>query len=433
MSERYKTLIGSLLSLLILGSVYAWSLFNMPLAKKLDVSVGEVALTFGLLSLALAAGASISGQLKNKIGIKNVVILAAFFVGIGLAIAAFSTNTIELYISAGLLLGLGDGLGYMLILTNCVRFFPNNKGLVSALSIGAYGGGSLVFKVIDANLIQVYGLEITLLVWSIIATTLTALSAMLIYDSIKMLDSGQLPVKSLRDMTLAQSVRTKEYWILAAMFLIDCMCGLYVIGVASNIATAMLNLSYQDAATAVTVVALSNILGRLVIGVLSDKLPRLSLITFDQIITVIALLLLLFMVKDSKFILYASLGLIAFSFGGTLTLYPSIVSDFFGLRNFTKNYGLLYLGFGIGSLLGSIIGAILNSFVLTFIVILALAILATVLSLIIRLPKELRMGHKELKDAKLLHRYTWMHFGHHAKPQVQSQEAKVNLNIYNLK
>ena len=394
MSQKYKTLLGSLLALLALGSVYAWSLFNQPLALKFNTDLSNVAFTFGVMSLALAVGGSISGQLKLKIGITNVVILAACLVGAGLGLAAFAPNFYLLYLTAGVLLGLGDGIGYMLVLTNCVRFFPQNKGLISALSIGAYGGGSLIYKIIDSYMMQEHGIETALLVWGISASTITAFASMLIYDSISSIKNNASSKVS-RDFDLKQSIKTKEYWILSGMFFIDCMCGLYVIGVVSDIGTSFINLSFEDAASAVSVVALANILGRLIMGALSDRLPRIRLITFDQGLSLVAMLLLLVLPAD-KFVFYISVALIAFSFGGTLTIYPSIVSDFFGLKNFAKNYGLLYLGFGIGSLSGSIIAILLGSFTITFSIISILLVVAIVLSLMIKLPKDLEKGHKIL-------------------------------------
>ncbi len=402
MSNKYKTLIGSLLILAVLGSVYAWSLFNKPLAEHFQTDISQVAFTFGVMSLALAVGASVAGFLKLRIGITNVVILSAVLVGSGLIIAAFAPNTIFLYLSAGVLLGLGDGLGYMVVLTNCVRFFPERKGLVSALSIGAYGGGSLLFKYIDSYLIAESGLQVTLLVWGLIATIIIAFGAMLTYDSINAIKQVQRDNKNVREFDLKISIKFKQYWYLTIMFFIDCMCGLYVIGVVSDIGTSLLNLPYEDAATAVAVVAIANISGRLVMGVLSDKLPRIRLITFDQVLSLIALLLIL-IIENNQYIYYSAVALIAFSFGGTLTIYPSIISDYFGLKNFAKNYGLLYLGFGFGSLSGSIIGLVLGSFTATFVVIAALVVVAIVVSLLVKTPslKETDAVFKKAKEDEI--------------------------------
>ena len=83
---------------------------------------------------------------------------------------------------------------------------------------------------------------------------------------------------------------------------------------------------------------------------------------------------------------WLAVACVAFSFGGTITVYPSLVSDFFGLNNLTKNYGVIYLGFGLGSIIGSIVASLFGGFMATFNLILVLLVVALVLSLTIRLP-----------------------------------------------
>lgn len=397
---KLKTLLGSLLILLALGSVYSWSLFNLPLAEKFNADIGSVAFSFGIMTLFLAIGSSLSGFLKLKIGLQNTVALSAVCTGAGLLIAAFAPNLIVLYLSAGMLLGFGDGLGYMLVLTNCVKFFPKYKGLVSALCIGAYGLGSLLFKSIDSYIMVNYSVENALLTWGVIISVFTTLGSILILDAMQ--QSSVLSANtSKREYDLQSAVRTVPYWYLSVMFFIDCMVGLYIIGVASNLGTALLNMSLMEAATAVSVVALANIAGRLIMGVLSDRLPRIRLITFDQSLSLIAILILL-LVPLTPTLFFAAVALVAFSFGGTLTIYPSIISDFFGIKNLAKNYGLLYLGFGIGSLFGYTFAIIFGSYTITFIMMGILLVVAIVLSLMVKLPAELKEGHKELvKEHKL--------------------------------
>ena len=387
MSERYRTLAGTVLVLLALGSVYTWSLFNQSFADKFATEVNTVAFTFGLMSLALALGGSVSGELKVLIGLKNVLIVAAACVGLGLGLAAFAPTACTLYLCAGFLLGFGDGIGYMLALTNLVRYFPDNKGVISAVAIGAYGSGSLLFKAIGSYLLVNYSLEQAVMGWGILICTMTALGATLIYDSAASAPRSHAQSAEQVDYELFEAIKIKEYWMLSVMFLIDCMCGLYVIGVTMDIGQTLAGLSHDAAGTAISVAALANILGRLVIGALADRLPRIRLIAFNQVLSLAAIAMLIFMPLD-MYTFYGAIALIAFSFGGTITVYPTVVSDFFGLKNFAKNYGLLYLGFGIGSLLGFVIGSLFGGFLVTFMVILVLLVVAMTLSFIIHLPKE---------------------------------------------
>lgn len=392
---KFKTLAGSMLILLALGSVYAWSLFNSPLADKFGAEVNIIAFTFGIMTLFIAAGSSGSGFLKLRLGMRNVIILSAVCIGFGLLLAAFAPNLIVLYLSAGVLLGFGDGLGYMLVLTNCVKFFPKHKGLASALCIGAYGAGSLVYKYIDTMVLQSSSVETALLTWGLSAACAIALGCLLTADAMQQ-SEVTAAAPAAREYDLRSSIRTVPYWLLALMFLIDCMVGLYIIGTTFNLGAELAHLSAADAAFGVSVVALANIAGRLIMGVLSDKLPRIRLITFDQALSLIAMLVFLFL-PLSKGTFYSAIALVAFSFGGTLTIYPSIISDFFGIKNLAKNYGLLYLGFGIGSLTGYAAAYVFASEVFTFSLMAGLLVAAIVLSLLVRLPPEFKEGHTRLK------------------------------------
>ncbi|MBY4889022.1 MFS transporter [Pantoea sp. DY-15] len=381
---RMLTLIGTIITQFALGSVYTWSLFNGPLANKLDAPISEVAFSFGLLSLGLAIASSLAGKLQERFGVRNVTIGAGILMAVGFWLTAHADNLMMLYLSAGILVGLADGAGYLMTLSNCVKWFPERKGLISACSIGAYGLGSLGFKFICGALLSAQGLENTFMIWGVLAMSMIIVGALLMRDA-PMQKSGRNTQLEAKDYTLAQSVRLPQYWMLALMFLTACMSGLYVIGVAKDIGEGMVHLSAQTAANAVTVIAIANLSGRLILGVLSDKMARIRVITLAQIVSLVGMSILLFThMSESTFFL--SLACVAFSFGGTITVFPSLVSDFFGLNNLTKNYGLIYLGFGIGSVLGSLVASAFGGFTVTFSLIMTLLVISLVLSLSIRMP-----------------------------------------------
>ncbi|MBY4839432.1 MFS transporter [Pantoea sp. DY-5] len=381
---RMLTLIGTIITQFALGSVYTWSLFNGPLANKLNAPISEVAFSFGLLSLGLAIASSLAGKLQERFGVRNVTIGAGMLMAVGFWLTAHADNLMMLYLSAGILVGLADGAGYLMTLSNCVKWFPERKGLISACSIGAYGLGSLGFKFICGALLSAQGLENTFMIWGVLAMSMIIVGALLMRDAPMQKNRGNTQLEA-KYYTLAQSVRLPQYWMLALMFLTACMSGLYVIGVAKDIGEGMVHLSAQTAANAVTVIAIANLSGRLILGVLSDKMARIRVITLAQIVSLLGMSILLFThMSESTFFL--SLACVAFSFGGTITVFPSLVSDFFGLNNLTKNYGLIYLGFGIGSVLGSLVASAFGGFTVTFSLIMTLLVISLVLSLSIRMP-----------------------------------------------
>jgi OFA family oxalate/formate antiporter-like MFS transporter len=138
---RWLTLIGTIITQFALGSVYTWSLFNGPLANKLSEPVSQVAFSFGLLSLALALSSSVAGKLQDRFGVRRVSVAAGLMLGVGLCLTAWSSNLMLLWLCAGVLVGLADGAGYLMTLSNCVKWFPERKGLISAFAIGSYGLG----------------------------------------------------------------------------------------------------------------------------------------------------------------------------------------------------------------------------------------------------------------------------------------------------
>ncbi len=168
------------------------------------------------------------------------------------------------------LVGLADGAGYLLTLSNCVKWFPERKGLISAFAIGSYGLGSLGFKFIDTHLLETVGLEKTFVIWGAIVLVMIVFGATLMKDAPKQEVKTSNGVVE-KDYTLAESMRKPQYWMLAVMFLTACMSGLYVIGVAKDIAQSLAHLDAISAANAVTVISIANLSGRLVLGILTNR------------------------------------------------------------------------------------------------------------------------------------------------------------------
>ncbi|MEJ4045064.1 L-lactate MFS transporter [Erwinia sp. SLM-02] len=395
---RWLTLTGTIITQFALGSVYTWSLFNGQLSSKLDAPISKVAFSFGLLSLGLALASSVAGKLQERFGVRNVTLSAGLLMAAGLMLTSQADNLFMLYLTAGVLVGLADGAGYLITLSNCVKWFPERKGLISACSIGAYGLGSLGFKFICSYLLSVNSLETTFIIWGGLAMSMIVLGSLMMKDAPLQKASASSHSQPVRDYTLAESMRMPQYWMLALMFLTACMSGLYVIGVAKDIGESLVNLSAQTAASAVTIIAIANLSGRLVLGVMSDKVARIRVISLAQVVSLCGMGILLFSsMNETTF--FIAVACVAFSFGGTITVYPSLVSDFFGLNNLTKNYGVIYLGFGIGSVLGSLIASLFGGFMVTFSLIMALLVVSLLMSAVIRMPNATAQQKKELQHA----------------------------------
>ncbi|WP_346930992.1 OFA family MFS transporter [Clostridium sp.] len=393
--HRWLIVLGTVIAQLGLGTIYTWSLFNQPLVNKFGWELNRVALTFSITSFALAFSTLFAGKLQDKLGIKKLISIAGIIMGAGLILTSKVTSISMLYIMAGLIVGAADGIAYITILSNCIKWFPEKKGLISGISVGAYGAGSVIFKYINASLISSKGVSAAFLYWGIIVMVLVFIGAQLLKDA---------PVEKVsvnnssneNNFTVSQMLKTRQAYLLFIVFFTACMSGLYLIGIVKDIGVQLAGLSPEVAANAVAMVAIFNTSGRIILGALSDKVGRLKVVLFTLTVTAMAVFILSF-VNLNFGIFFACVAGIAFCFGGNITVFPAIVGDFFGLKNHSKNYGIIYQGFGFGALSGSVIASLAGGFKPTFIVIGILCIVSVVIVAKIKAPKNVEVTNKNLK------------------------------------
>lgn len=393
--RRWLIVLGTIITQLGLGTIYTWSLFNQPLVNKFGWQLNKVALTFSITSFALAFSTLIAGKLQDKLGIRKLISITGIIMGAGLMLTAKVTSISMLYILAGLIVGAADGIAYITTLSNCIKWFPEKKGLISGISVGAYGAGSLVFKYINASLIASKGVSLTFLYWGIIVMILVFTGAQFLKDASVETVSVNNSVNE-NNFTVSQMLKTKEAYLLFIVFFTACMSGLYLIGIVKDIGVQLAGLKPEVAANAVAMVAIFNTSGRIILGALSDKVGRLKVVLFTLTVTAIAVSLLSF-VHLSFGIFFVCVAGIAFCFGGNITVFPAIVGDFFGLKNHSKNYGIIYQGFGFGALSGSVIATLVGGFKPTFIVVGILCMVSIVIVAKIKSPQKIEGSNRNLK------------------------------------
>jgi OFA family oxalate/formate antiporter-like MFS transporter len=394
-AKRWLIVLGTIITQLGLGSIYTWSLFNQPLVNKFGWGLNRVSLTFSITSFALAFSTLFAGKLQDKLGIRKLISVVGIILGAGLILTSKATSISMLYIMAGLIVGAADGIAYITTLSNCIKWFPEKKGLISGISVGAYGAGSLIFKYINAGLISSKGVSATFLYWGIIVMLLVFTGAQLLRDaSVETVNVNNSANEN--NFTVRQMLKTRQAYLLFIVFFTACMSGLYLIGVVKDIGVQLAGLKPGVAANAVAMVAIFNTSGRIILGALSDKAGRLKVIMFTLTVTAVSVFILSF-VHLTFGIFFACVAGIAFCFGGNITVFPAIVGDFFGLKNHSKNYGIIYQGFGFGALSGSVIANLLGGFKPTFIVVGILCIVSFVIAAKIKAPQRIEEKKRKLK------------------------------------
>ncbi|MEH7459202.1 OFA family MFS transporter [Bacillus sp. JJ1127] len=380
----WLVVLGTVIVQMGLGTIYTWSLFNQPLVSKYGWGLNAVAITFSITSFSLAFSTLFAGKLQEKLGLRKLIMVSGLALGIGLMLSSQVSSLLMLYVLAGVVVGYADGTAYITSLSNLLKWFPERKGLIAGISVSAYGTGSLIFKYINAKFIDSVGVSQAFLYWGLIVTVMIVIGACLIHQAA---EQDTVHETKSRDYTTREMLGTKQVYLLFIMLFTSCMSGLYLIGMVKDIGVQLVGLSAATAANAVAIVAIFNTVGRIILGPLSDKIGRLKIVTATFVVIATSVFVLSFV--DLNYGIYlACVASVAFCFGGNITIFPAIVGDFFGLKNHSKNYGIVYQGFGFGALAGSFIGVILGGFKPTFMVIGVLCVVSFIIAIFIQPPNQ---------------------------------------------
>ena len=390
----WLVVLGTVIVQMGLGTIYTWSLFNQPLVSKYGWSLNAVAITFSITSLSLAFSTLFASKLQEKWGLRKLIMIAGLALGLGLILSSQASSLLMLYVLAGVVVGYADGTAYITSLSNLIKWFPERKGLIAGISVSAYGTGSLIFKYINAMLIDSVGVSQAFIYWGLIVTAMIVIGACLIHQAA---DQGAVQETKTQEYTTKEMLGTKQVYLLFIMLFTSCMSGLYLIGMVKDIGVQLVGLSAATAANAVAMVAIFNTLGRIILGPLSDKIGRLKIVTGTFVVMATSVLVLSF-VDLNYGIYFVCVASVAFCFGGNITIFPAIVGDFFGMKNHSKNYGIVYQGFGFGALAGSFIGAVLGGFKPTFMVIGVLCVVSFIISILIQAPNQKKEKEEEYRS-----------------------------------
>ncbi|UUE38360.1 OFA family MFS transporter [Pectobacterium aroidearum] len=385
-ANRGLIVLGTIITQMGLGTIYTWSLFNQPLVDKFGWTLSSVATTFSITSFCLAFATLFAGKFQERIGLRRLTMVAGIALGAGLMASAVSPSLTLIYMLMGVVVGFADGTAYITTLSNLIKWFPNRKGLIAGISVGAFGTGSLLFKYVNSFLIAEVGVSEAFFYWGVIVM------AMILVGSSLLKEPAAVPVQQTavqgqtRDFSLAEMLATKESYLLFIIFFTACMSGLYLIGIVKDIGVQMAGMDMAMAANAVSAIAIFNTVGRIVLGALSDSVGRMRVISFTLFVTILAVSVMTFLPLNPV-LFFICVSAIAFCFGGNITVFPAIVGDFFGLKNHSKNYGVIYQGFGIGALSGSFIAAQLGGFQATFMAIIIMSVVSLLITLWVKPPK----------------------------------------------
>jgi OFA family oxalate/formate antiporter-like MFS transporter len=281
-SNRWGIAVAGVFMQVALGAVYAWSVFRAPLVKQFGWSISQVTLTFTLAIFALGFAAFFAGLWINRSGPRIVAVTGGALYGLGVFLASFSAHRLWwLYLTYGLIGGIGLGFAYIVPVAVLVKWFPDKRGLLTGIAVGGFGAGALVTAPVATRLIQSVGVLSTFAYLGIAYLIVTVITGLFMQNPPPgWKPAGWAPpitdakVRSGRDYTLGEALRTWQWWALWLLLFLNTSAGISLISQEAPMFQELARVTVFTAATMVGVASIGNAFGRVFWAFLSDLVTR---------------------------------------------------------------------------------------------------------------------------------------------------------------
>jgi OFA family oxalate/formate antiporter-like MFS transporter len=343
---------------LALGILYTWSVISKGIPEDWGWNESDKSLPYMVACLIFALTMVPAGRLQDKIGPRIVASIGGVLVGIGFIIASMTTSPLFFMIGFGLLAGTGIGFGYASATPPAVKWFPAAKtGLIAGIVVSGFGLASVYAAPLAKWLTITYGIQKMVFVLGIaFLIAVVALAQILKPPPKNYIPPGTKPVNTdnivnkKENFTPKEMLTTVQFYMLWFMYACGAGAGLMIISKLAAIADKQAGISMGF--VLVAVLGVGNGAGRIIAGMLSDKIGRKATLFICFASQALIILLLSKTTHASilanVFVLSVLSALIGASYGANLSLFPSITKDYYGLKNFGMNYGLVFTSWGVG-------------------------------------------------------------------------------------
>ena len=377
MEKKWMIALMGTLTQLGLGTVYAWSFFQLPITTLSGWSNAKVAWAFGLAIFMLGITAAWGGTKLDKYGPRKLAVIGGILYAIGYFISSFALKTLSLsllYIGFGIIGGIGLGLAYVTPVATVSRWFTTKQGLATGMVVMGFGLGALLMSklvapyfltVTENNLISTFNyIGIFLLIFLPICAWFLELPK----DSIKISNTENPKIQ------ISKYIFQQKFVVLWILFLINIVAGMIFISFQSPLLQDILKNrmpSVTDftnpetiaklSAAGATLIAISSIfngLGRIFWGTVSDKIGRFFSFKLLLIIQLFVFISLLFIKTPVLFSIMVCIILLCY--GGGFGIIPSLVKDNYGNELMSGIYGAILTAWGVGGIIGQQIVALMK-------------------------------------------------------------------------
>ncbi|MDO9534497.1 MAG: MFS transporter [Bacillota bacterium] len=365
----------------LVGINYTWSIFATGLVEQKGWTHPQAALPYSLFLFCYAFSMVSAGRAQDYFGPRPVVSIGSLFAGGAFISCAFFLDyPFPAGILWGLLLGIGLACCFSSTTPAAMKWFsPEKKGMVAGLVVTSTGLAALIMSPLIQLMVQRDTAEAFL--FSGLALTAG------IFIFAQFIENPRLKIRDLRDLPVSRKrfsvLLDPQLYRLWLMFFLTTGCGVTIAAHLNNIMR--VQAGYEKGYIAVAIFAFCNAAGRIVWGLLSDRIGRVRTMTI--VFSTLAITLACLMMAQTPLILILAVSILALSYGGLYSIFPSAAVSFFGESNFGLNYGLIFTGLGAAGIfpyLGGVLFELQGNYISIYALLLLTTLGAVMLSLKIK-------------------------------------------------
>ncbi len=400
LSMRWFYLAIGVAAMLFAGVLYAWSILKSPLAADFGWKASELALNFTLAMSFFCIGGLLGANISKRFGHRIAIILSAILSAAGFLLTATlqGESVIMLYLTYGILAGVGIGISYNVVIGTVSAWFPDKKGLCSGCLMMGFGASALILgNAANALFKSSLGWRTTYVILGIAICIVLFLAALLlrkpdpdmVFPQPKAVKTANAEDFDRKDFTSAQMLCRPSFWMAFICISFLAAVGSSVISFAKDLALSV-NAPESLAVSLVGVLSVCNGLGRILTGALFDSIGRRKTMLCANLLTIGAASVTLLAVSIGSLPLcITGLVLTGMSYGACPTITAAFTSSFFGMKYFSTNMAFMTFTVMGGSLIATASNKVLEmtgGYTGAFVMLLALTFVALILNLLIKKP-----------------------------------------------
>lgn len=359
-TQRILMMIFGAFAIFFTGYPHVWSIYQPYVMEQAGWTQGQASMCFYLALCVFVFGNIIGGRLMDRRGMKPVLFLGGGLYSAGVLLSAMLIvpNPLPIYLTYGVMQGLGQGMAYTAILSTAQTWFPGRTGFASGVVVTANGLCGLFLAPISRTLLERFGPAQTFLAIGAVMAFSWVLSCIFVkapdaqlkaaMEMVNKSSQAAGTVEVQYQYTSAEMIRTKKFYFLLATMLFGLFSYFFLSPVSQTLQIEQ-GIPASIAVSAVMIGSTVNACTRLVLPTLADKIGRAPCVKGVLAVAIAAMVIL---TVSGSYMTTVAVILMYGCYGGIMGSFPSFTSSIFGLEHTGENYGFVMFGV-VGATLGA--------------------------------------------------------------------------------